>query len=70
MGHGYVPSADEDEEGRIRPQLKKYYPDSMVYTDGSHKKDSNLTGSSVYGWQPGLKSTSGSGPASPVQSTL
>jgi len=54
-GQGYVPSTDEDEEGRIRPQPKRYDPDSMVYTDGSHKKDTNLTGSGVYGWKDGVE---------------
>ena len=54
-GHGYVPSTDEDEEGRIRPQLKRYDPDIMVYTDGSYKEDTNLTGSGVYGWKDGVE---------------
>ena len=54
-GHGYVPSTDENEEGRIRPQLKRYDPDSMVYTDGSYKEDTNLTGSGVYGWKDGVE---------------
>ncbi|DBA88268.1 TPA: hypothetical protein ACH3X1_016562 [Trebouxia sp. C0004] len=50
-GHCVFPSIDEDEEGRIRPQLKRYDPDSMVYTDGSYQKDTNLTGAGVYGWK-------------------
>jgi ribonuclease HI len=54
-GQGYVPSTDEDEEGKIRPQLKRYDPDSMVYTDGSRKEDTNLTGSGVYGWKDGVE---------------
>ena len=54
-GHDYVLSTEEDEEGRIRPQLKRYDPDSMVHTDGSHKKDINLTGSGVYGWKDGVE---------------
>jgi len=65
-----VPSIDEDEEGSIRPQLKRYDPDSMVYTDGSYQKDTNLTGAGVYGWKMGLNCTSESGPADLGQSTL
>ncbi len=55
-GHDCVPSIDEDEEGSIRPQLKRYDPDSMVYTDGSYQKDTNLTGAGVYGWKDGAES--------------
>ncbi len=54
-GHGFVPSIDEDEEGRIRTQLKRYDPDSMVDTDGSYQKDTNLTGTGVYGWKDGAE---------------
>ena len=61
---------DEDEDGNIRPQLKRYDPDSMVYTDGSYQKDTNLTGAGVYGWKMGLNCTSESGPADLGQSTL
>ena len=43
------PCADEDEEGRIWPQVKRYDPHSLVYTEGSYKEDTNLTGSGVYG---------------------
>ncbi len=46
---------DEDEDGNIRPQLKRYDPDSMVYTDGSYQKDTNLTGAGVYGWKDGAE---------------
>ena len=27
----------------------------MVYTDGSYKEDTNLTGSGVYGWNGGVE---------------
>lgn len=54
-GHDYVPSTDEDDEGRVGPQLKRYDPDSMVDTDGSHKQDTNLTGLGVYGWKNGIE---------------
>ncbi|DBA81403.1 TPA: hypothetical protein ACH3X2_006821 [Trebouxia sp. C0005] len=54
-GHGHVSCTDDDEEGRVRPQLKRYDPDSMVYTDGSYQKDTNLTGAGVYGWKDGRR---------------
>ena len=53
--HGYGPSTDEDKEGRIRPYLKRYDPHSMVYTDGSYQKDTNLAGTGVYGRKEGVE---------------
>ena len=47
-GHAFVPSIDEDEEGSMRLQLKRYDPDSKVYTDGSYQKDTNQTDVDVY----------------------
>ena len=54
-GHGCVPGINEDGEDSIRPQLKRYDLDSMIYTDSSYQKDTNLPGASVYGWKDGAE---------------
>ena len=51
-GQGFAPES-EDIRDKVRLQTKKYDPNSMVHTEGSYQKDTNLTGSAVYGWKDG-----------------
>lgn len=51
-GQGFAPDS-EDTGDKVRLQTKKYDPNSMIYTVGSHQQETNLTGSGVYGWKDG-----------------
>ena len=51
-GQGFAPDS-EDMRDKVRLRTKKYDPNSMVYTNGSHQQETKLTGSGVYGWKDG-----------------
>ena len=51
-GQGFAPDL-KDMRDKVRLQTKKYDPNSMVHTDGSHQQKTHLTGSGVYGKKDG-----------------
>lgn len=48
---------------------KRYDRDSMVYTDGSYKKETNLTGAGLYGLKMAERSALSCVPVNQAQST-